>query len=302
MQRTNNVGGRQSVGAFTLVELLVVVSIISSLLFILVPSLNSIKNRAYYVRGMSQNKQIYSGLSSFTLDHSDRYPPSVATTGLGDQWNWYDPRRMVSVRARSLGMPRAMSSYLGNYLEDASLFHCPSSPDIYPNFQGIWEARENALINKAFNGNHCFYWGYEGLLDIDNDSIPDQYFKGPKSPAGGKYYSKILITDLYAFGCIVDNPPPNSYSCCEPLPKGSNSIGVNDIYSPTDYHWILRQSEDTERNRPKVKLKSLFIDGHIEQYTNQTVTPMLVIMDRRNRTPYPSNASPGKFFLPNTGL
>ena len=66
-------GKRTGPHAFTLVELLVVVSIIALLISILLPSLRSAREQAKLVKCMAHQRGIAQGGMSFSTDHNDRF-------------------------------------------------------------------------------------------------------------------------------------------------------------------------------------------------------------------------------------
>src|SRR4030042_6871003 len=87
--------------AFTLVELLVVISIIALLTGILLPSLSRAKGRARTVLGMNNQRQIIGAVGYYALDNDETYPESVATLGFGDHWNWQEPTMLGGYVERS---------------------------------------------------------------------------------------------------------------------------------------------------------------------------------------------------------
>ena len=131
------------VRAFTLVELLVVISIISMLMAILMPALNAVRRQAYAVLGMRNQREVANALTLFAADYHDRYPDSVATVGFDNQWNWSDPTKMTGNRKRSPQIHRSMSAYLHEYVADAKTLYCPGAPHRYKYLQEVWDAGDD---------------------------------------------------------------------------------------------------------------------------------------------------------------
>src|ERR1051326_6999168 len=76
---------------FTLIELLVVIAIIAILASLLLPALNKAKSRAQRAQCMSNMKQLGLGITLFTGDHQEMYPPAVYSSGdVTYQLSWDD--------------------------------------------------------------------------------------------------------------------------------------------------------------------------------------------------------------------
>ncbi|OHB53509.1 MAG: hypothetical protein A2Y12_18020 [Planctomycetes bacterium GWF2_42_9] len=75
--------------AFTLVELLVVISIIAVLLAVLMPSLNKAKSNAKKIVCMSTIKQIVIGMNSYAIANNNNYPYLLEAQDWSKSWGTY---------------------------------------------------------------------------------------------------------------------------------------------------------------------------------------------------------------------
>ena len=116
---------------FTLVELLVVISILSVLMGILIPVLAKARRQARMVLCIVNQRHIVNALSLYATDNDARYPESVATITFGNNWHWQEPTMMTACRPRPSYTHRSISAYLHSYIEDASIMFCPSAPVKY---------------------------------------------------------------------------------------------------------------------------------------------------------------------------
>lgn len=100
---------RRSSAGFTLVELLVVISITALLIAILLPALRQARAAARQTQCLSQLKQITTAVSMYQVDHEDYIPPWIDRTQSPTQY-W----------------TQQLVGYAGN---QARMWVCPDSPE-----------------------------------------------------------------------------------------------------------------------------------------------------------------------------
>jgi len=281
---------------FTLVEVLVVISIISLLMGILIPVLNKARSHARTIVGINNQKQIVTSVSLFAFENNGCYPQSVSFVEYSSNWNWYDPRTLTSWNTTPMHPHRAMSEYLRGYIEDASTMFCPKAPRKFKYLQEAWDAGDQwnnpdtTFDVLAVRGAYCFYWNYVGWLDKNT------LFRGPYGPSdGGPGQSKLVMTCYFGYD---HRRTPDAYGSCERL-KGADLVPETLIESAW---WSRSASGGLDLSKININLHAAYIDGHVESYTPSEAVPMKAIMDRATKEPYPSGVGPGDFYIPRNGL
>jgi prepilin-type N-terminal cleavage/methylation domain-containing protein len=77
--------------AFTLVELLVVLSICSLLMGILLPALSKARRSVYSMLSKNNQRSIVMGVLCYSSDNDGQFPDSVAKLGPVNHWSWQEP-------------------------------------------------------------------------------------------------------------------------------------------------------------------------------------------------------------------
>ena len=283
--------------SLTLVELLVVISIISVLMALMWPVLARVRRQARTTLGINNLRQIVSGVNLFAFDNQERYPQSVATVGPGDGWNWSSPRKIAALDFTTLSPHRSISEFLRSYIEDGRIMFCPNAPKKYTYIQEAWDAGDewshpnSGLEKDAVIGTYCFYWNYVGYM-VGRDK---PLLRGPQGPAaGGRKQSKLVVSCYFGFDFYRS---PDAYGTCEWF-AGADTTPE---FTETSAYWSRPESDEVDLDTINIKLHAGYTAGHVESYTPSQVIKMMVILDRATNELY-EHHGPGKYYLPKNSM
>lgn len=212
--------------AFTLVELLISISIIAALIGILVPTLGAARESARAVACLSNQKQLITGWTLYAHDHADRVMPLAyaesSDIGSGDGLFWWgsDGSTTGSID-HSAGF---LAPYLDATLGARSVFECPTQP------MGTYVPQANPLIpeERRFTSTYGYngYYLSPGKTPGWCATIEDQPWK--------RLSDLDRTTDLLVFGdtLLPTSPhrPGRSTALLDPpmLYQGDGQWAIND--------------------------------------------------------------------------
>ncbi len=132
---------------FSLIELLVVISILAVLASLLSPTLKSYRKKANALHCMNNLKQIGLAVDNYCHDHDDRYPSNLKLGSNQVSWDdhlsGYDDRRALSSAEKNLGHNHDQS------LPESEIYVCPEddSPRIDWKIKNVRSYAPNFIAN-----------------------------------------------------------------------------------------------------------------------------------------------------------
>lgn len=117
-QHDRDVKQGNNVSAFTLIELLIVISIMVLLVGMLLPSLNRAREDARRTVCLANLKHIGVGIVSYASENNDRGPAVADASPTTNE----SPRQLLSDTTQTINLGRLWTQYLS----DANVYHCPS--------------------------------------------------------------------------------------------------------------------------------------------------------------------------------
>lgn len=206
--------------AFTLVELLVVISIITLLIGILQPSLAKARESARRSVCGTQLRQQAIGMGSFANDNKHRYPQAAPTA------HWPDGALTVNWTAPNLPTSQGIL-FSDGYVTDARLFYCPSnthSASAWANLNTGWHPEDwrNTYV-------HYPYWAtFRSAYDVSN-TLAKLVADSPMDPS-----DRVLVTD----NITLDTGPAHFNSASRNhLGQGAKPAGGNVALNDNSAHW-----------------------------------------------------------------
>lgn len=168
---------KRSIEAFTLVELLVVISIIALLLAILMPSLQKAREQAKRVACMNNLHQCHIALVVYSQDYQQNYPPhDNFPSNSGSDWSQKHPQ--FAYWLSKYERVNWTSRFYSSYIKDHKVLSCPN---IGAEEERMWgqEWGQIGVIGYNYFGN--FRGDYQGvwLDEKEKNRMPKRNMDSP---------------------------------------------------------------------------------------------------------------------------
>ncbi|MHC4545144.1 MAG: type II secretion system protein [Planctomycetota bacterium] len=229
--------------AFSLVELLVVISVISLVMAILLPVLATARSQAYGAICQSNLRQLFLANTGYTLENDGHYVPAAADimSAKGGKWRWH------GVRERADEPFEAQRGPLGGYLADGKVKKCPEGGDFAQG--GSWE--ENFEQGCGGYGYNRIYLGsrtWEDRQFVTIEQMESAGWETTRTMEVSKPSETLMFADT---AMCVEGSTLIEYSFAEPPFYVYRGKPITSFYLSPSIHF---------RHRDRAKVE--WADGH----------------------------------------
>jgi len=138
---------------FTLVELLVVITIIGILAALLFPAVKGLPDRANTVKCVNNMRQMGVGFAGYAGDNNGKFPPAFATGPYGSPWYWQDlilPYIDSTAEVNQGGASGSAGVINRDTYKQITLFDCPGFPNILKDSTGKIIYGQGSTLSRPF--------------------------------------------------------------------------------------------------------------------------------------------------------
>jgi prepilin-type N-terminal cleavage/methylation domain-containing protein/prepilin-type processing-associated H-X9-DG protein len=257
------------VRGFTLVELLVVISIIAMLLAVLMPALSKARAQAKFLVCGTRQKTILTAVNLYMSSNDGKLPPSTQgqePTTSGGSPMWTIPIRLkyyAATSAATFGRKGlnggSVIDTLGSYMKSPDFFACPLAP-----YRVDWQVKYLNQETAFLNGSYYLLWNY---LRWKGDGF---------NPVQGSK-DTLICSDFLLWGEPVNAVKQGGSVWISPHPiKGGYESIWKDAIDTSDNNfkiWMLKDAfgnHATRNKKPDMKMNAGYLDGHVKAVSSKT--------------------------------
>ena len=183
--------------AFTLIEILVVITIITVLMGIIFPAMGKARLQAQILAVNAELRDIGIALEAYAMENNDKYPPTRVDCSVGEHY-YQLPTELV--KSQYLPQPDS-NSFMAAGIEDR----------FNPGYTYKYRSTGTLIYNRTVTINDGSYlWVPDGFPDDPNEQEGQFYYNQKESPVSWVLYSQGPGFDL-------DTMRENNY----PVPKNT---------------------------------------------------------------------------------
>jgi prepilin-type N-terminal cleavage/methylation domain-containing protein len=246
--------------AFTLVELLVVISIIALLLAILLPSLRRARDSAKTIVCASNQKQLVTAALLYATANQGKLPPCIGKRKSDGYCMW---PQYIGCQPTVFQPYTPIKQYLGSYLADGKIFACPLSPADQKYFG------EGYQKGTGLQAPIAMFWNWQ---QAKSTRYPTFIGASSVEKANGKIAKQILTADVLIYGWQDAVTGQKSYfSAHRPEGKSLRTFPPPS-YSLKPYAWLIFDEFGTAFNLPQYKINMGYVDGSVKKISTKNMT------------------------------
>ncbi|MHC4156570.1 MAG: type II secretion system protein [Planctomycetota bacterium] len=274
--------------AFSLIELLVVMGVMSVVASITLPVLGRIRRKMMATKCMVNTRHLIFAELAYADENDGRFAASYAAICTGDHCDPYYPNTLVNVDS----WPREhrnQSEHFRRYLDKADYLDCPEAPGRTPCLQEAWDAGDDWQPGKWLMGTKCFWRNFRGW------SVCGEVVEGPRT-LFRRGEGKVLVSCVVNYGRNRSSTLMSSghfKGAHSGSPTRRNNFLWPDFWMGYVPEWQL------ETAMQSLRLQAGYVDGHVESSDASETMGVWIWAD-----PFlPVGVSyRGKYFLPLGGL
>jgi prepilin-type N-terminal cleavage/methylation domain-containing protein len=250
---------------FTLVELLVVISIIAILLAILMPTLQQARTQGKMIIDATRQRSIVTAVICYTSEYNGKLPPSTqgqctpAKPTVATYWTL--PIRLKYYYGTARGLNGgSVIDILGTYMKEPVNWNCPMANDNIDWQKRYFAELKNQLV-EMLDCSYMLYWNYLG------------YYKGSLAntefgfnPVMGR--DTLMMSDIF-LPTDSFNAAGGDYMSAHPF-KGSSLRQLLNYVNQKDTSGNIVAVKlfmgKTDGKIPLVKLNAAYLDNHVEKF------------------------------------